>query len=89
VVPNKVYDALSCGRPVITADTPGAREILTDRVNAVLVPTADAESLAGALRDLLDGGERTRLGEGALALYRGALTPSAVAGTLLAALEEL
>lgn len=87
VVPNKVYDALSCGRPVITADTPGAREFLTDRADAVLVPTAHAESLAEALRDLLDVRERTRLGAGALALYRESLTPRAVAGTLLAALE--
>jgi glycosyltransferase involved in cell wall biosynthesis len=89
VVPNKVYDALSCGRPVVTADTPGARELLTDRVNALLVPAADAKPLAEALRDLLDGGERARLGAGALALYRRSLTPSAVAGTLLAALERL
>ncbi len=89
VVPNKVYDALSCGRPLITADTLGAREVLRDGVNAVLVPTADAESLAEALRDMLDGGERARLGAGALALYRRSLTPSVVAGTLLAALDDL
>jgi glycosyltransferase involved in cell wall biosynthesis len=89
VVPNKVYDALSCGRPVVTADTLGARELLTDGADAALVPAADAESLAEALRGLLVVEERARLGEGALALYRRTLTPRAVAGALLAALEEL
>jgi len=87
VVPNKVYDALACGRPVVTAGTPGARELLHDGEDAVLVPAADGAALATALRRLLDIDERARLGAAALALYRRALTPSLIAGELLAALE--
>ncbi len=88
VVPNKVFDGLTCGRPVVTADTPGARELLADGVDAVLVPAANPEALAAALRALLDPALRARLGAAALALYRRALTPRAIAGALLAALDQ-
>jgi glycosyltransferase involved in cell wall biosynthesis len=50
VIPNKVFQALAVARPVITADTPAARELLTDDVDALLVPPGDAESLAAAVR---------------------------------------
>jgi glycosyltransferase involved in cell wall biosynthesis len=86
-VPNKVFDALACGRPVVTADSDGAREWLRDGENALLAPAGDAAALAAALRRLLDARERARLGEAALGLYRRAFTPAAVAGALLAALE--
>lgn len=89
VVPNKVYDGLSCGRPVVTADTRGARELLTNHVDAVLVPPADPAALALSLGALRDSRERLRLGLGALALYRRAFTPHSVAGALLEALDRL
>jgi glycosyltransferase involved in cell wall biosynthesis len=89
VIPNKVYDGLACGRPVVTADTPGARELLHDGETALLVPAGDGVALAAALRRLQPEGERARLGAAALALYRRELTPAAVAGELLGALEAL
>ena len=89
VIPNKVYDALACGRPVVTAGTPGARELLHDNEDALLVPTADGAALAAALQRLLVLDERRRLGAAALAVYRRALTPPLVAGGLLAALEAM
>ena len=48
VIPCKVYDSLAVGRPVVTADTPGARELLEDGRTAVLVPPGDAAALADA-----------------------------------------
>ena len=87
VVPNKVYDALAAGRPLVTADSPAARELLGDGRDALLVPAGDAGALAAALRRLGDVGERARLGGGALALYRRRCTPEAVRAALLAALE--
>jgi glycosyltransferase involved in cell wall biosynthesis len=88
VVPNKVYDALAAGRPLVTADSPAARELLEDGRDALLVPAGDGGALAAALRRLGDRDERARLGAAALELYRRRCTPEAVAATLLAALED-
>jgi glycosyltransferase involved in cell wall biosynthesis len=57
VIPNKVFQALATARPVITADTPGARELLTHELDALLVPPGDAEALAQAVRRLADDGQ--------------------------------
>jgi glycosyltransferase involved in cell wall biosynthesis len=48
VIPNKVFQALACGAPVVTGDTRAARELLDDR-SAVLVPPGDPASLAEAV----------------------------------------
>jgi glycosyltransferase involved in cell wall biosynthesis len=86
VVPNKVYDALACGRPVVTADTRGVREWLEDGETALLVPPDDVGALAESLRRLLATDARRRLGGGALRLYGHAFTPAKVASALLEAL---
>jgi glycosyltransferase involved in cell wall biosynthesis len=52
VIPNKVFQALACGAPVVTADTPAARELLRDGMSALLVPPGDTQALADALRGL-------------------------------------
>jgi glycosyltransferase involved in cell wall biosynthesis len=52
VIPNKAFQALACGTPLITADTPAARELLEHEKSALLVPPGDHEALAGAMRRL-------------------------------------
>jgi glycosyltransferase involved in cell wall biosynthesis len=54
VIPNKAFQALACGAPLVTADTPAARELLTHELDALLVPPGDALALAGAIRRLAD-----------------------------------
>jgi glycosyltransferase involved in cell wall biosynthesis len=54
VIPNKVFQALACGTPVITADTAGARELLVDQESALLIPPGDPHALAAAVRRLAE-----------------------------------
>ncbi len=71
VIPNKAFQALACGTPLVTANTPAARELLTDGESALLVPPGDPEALAVAVRQLAaDAGLARRIGEGGLAAYR-------------------
>lgn len=60
VVPNKAYQAIAAGRPLITADTPAARAgLLRDGLaGAVLVPPGDAGALASAILELSHEPER-------------------------------
>ena len=89
LIPEHAYDALACGRPLVTRESPAARELLTDTETALLVPPADGVALTEALRRLLVREERARMGAAALALYRARLMPAAIADRLLEALEAI
>lgn len=52
-LPKVLIEAASCGRPIVTTDTPGCREIVKDGYNGFLVPARDAEALAKALGRLI------------------------------------
>src|SRR5205823_1626324 len=73
VIPNKVFQALACGAPVVTADTPAARELLVDGESALLVPAGDPAALADSLRRLAaDTDLAGRLAAGGHAAYERA-----------------
>jgi glycosyltransferase involved in cell wall biosynthesis len=71
VIPNKAFQALACGTPLVTADTPGARELLADGVSALLVSPGDPDALAAAVRRLAaDAALAERIGARGHAVYR-------------------
>ena len=70
VIPNKAYQALACGAPLVTADTRAARELLVDGESALLVPPGDPAALAATLRLLAgDTDLARRLGSAGRAAY--------------------
>lgn len=51
VIPNKVFQIVAMGKPLITRDSPAIREMLDDAPPCVsLVPAGDAQALANAVR---------------------------------------
>jgi len=70
VIPNKVFQALACACPVVTADTPASRELLADGADALLVPPGDPEALAHAVQRIAGSTElATVLADGGRATY--------------------
>ncbi len=53
-LPKTLLEAASCGRPIVTTDVPGCREVVQDGENGLLVPAKDSEELANALMVLIE-----------------------------------
>ena len=61
-LPRVLIEAAACGRPIVTADVPGCREIVKDGENGFLVPVRDGTATADAIERLLvDAGLRQRM----------------------------
>lgn len=62
-VPRTLIEAAASGRPIVTTDAPGCREIVRHGVNGLLVPTHDVPELERALARLIGDPElRARMG---------------------------
>jgi glycosyltransferase involved in cell wall biosynthesis len=62
-VPRALIEAAACARPIVTADSPGCREVVRHGENGLLVPPRAPEPLAEALSQLLlDPARRREMG---------------------------
>jgi glycosyltransferase involved in cell wall biosynthesis len=90
VIPNKAYHALACGAPLITADTPAARELLRDEESALLVPPGDPSALAEAIRRVAADPDLARsLSRGGRAVYEERASEDVLGARWRSLLEEL
>ncbi|OOG54175.1 hypothetical protein B0E47_13515 [Rhodanobacter sp. B05] len=86
VIPNKVFQIVAMGRPLITRDSPAIREMLDDTPPCVsLVPPAEAEALADAVRAFARHGRPLAPCHGSL---QGKLGARAIGQQCLALLEH-
>jgi glycosyltransferase involved in cell wall biosynthesis len=89
VIPNKVFQALACGAPVVTGDSRAARELL-DEESAVLVPPGDPAALAEAVCKLAaDPALAARTAAAGLDLYRRTASEEILGARWRALLESL
>lgn len=56
-LPKILIEAAACGRPIVTTDVPGCREVVRDGENGLLVPAKNAEALKDALLRLIENKE--------------------------------
>lgn len=56
-LPKSLLEALSSGRPIITTDVPGCREVCDDGVNGLLIPARDSIALSEAIEKLVSNPE--------------------------------
>jgi glycosyltransferase involved in cell wall biosynthesis len=90
VIPNKAFQAIACAAPLITADTPGARELLVDEESALLVPSGDADALAQAVRRLaVDSELSRRIAVGGRAAYEREASEAVLGARWRAIIEGL
>ncbi len=79
-LPRTLIEAMASGRPVITTDVPGCRELVRDGVEGLIVPKEDPAALAEALRRLVGDAEaRREMGASALTRFREGYTADVVA----------
>jgi glycosyltransferase involved in cell wall biosynthesis len=53
-IPRILIEAAAAGRPIVTTDAPGCRELVRPGINGIIVPSRDTSSLASALRFLIE-----------------------------------
>jgi glycosyltransferase involved in cell wall biosynthesis len=88
VIPNKVFQALACGAPVITADTPAIRELADDEM--LLVPPGDPQALAKAVQLLAaDSALRADISARGLTAYSDYASEAILGARWRALIEEL
>ncbi|MGH8249049.1 MAG: glycosyltransferase family 4 protein [Gammaproteobacteria bacterium] len=89
-VPKVLIEAAACGRPIVTTDVPGCREIVGEGENGLRVPVRDAEALAAAIQRLLnDATLRQRMGERGRALVEAEFSTEKVIAETLALYRQL
>jgi glycosyltransferase involved in cell wall biosynthesis len=52
-LPKSLIEAASVGRPIVTTDVPGCREVVTHMVNGFLIKPRDAQALSSAIEKLV------------------------------------
>ena len=63
-VPKSLIDACAVGRPIVTTNSIGCKDVVDDGVNGFLIPVKDSEALAQKLRILIeDKALRVRMGK--------------------------
>ena len=90
VIPNKVYQCLAMRKPVVTSDTPAAREILVDHRNSLLCDASNPEALARAILELRND-ERLRedIASEGYELFKQRFTSVNVGASLVEILEPI
>jgi glycosyltransferase involved in cell wall biosynthesis len=59
-LPKALIEAAAAGRPIVTTDVPGCRDVVEQGVSGIIVPVRDAAALADAIEKLLGSSDLRR-----------------------------
>ena len=89
-LPTSLIEAAACGRPIVTTNAPGCREVVRDGDNGFLVPGRDAPALAQALKRLLSNPAlRVRMGARSRERAEAEFAEARIVAETMAVYEEL
>ena len=89
-LPKVLLEAASCGRAIIATDVPGCREIVHNGKNGILVPIKNSNSLANAIKELIDNPEKRKsMGTNGRRLVESEFSEDIVVTQTLMAYQEL
>jgi glycosyltransferase involved in cell wall biosynthesis len=89
-VPKALIEAAACGRPIVTTDMPGCRDIVRHQDNGLLVAPGDAIALANAIAQLAgDSEQRLRMGSRGRALVEREFAQDHVVARTMTVYEAL
>lgn len=83
VIPNKVYQYLACGKPIITGRSEAILELLEHEKNSILCDFANAKSIAESIVRLMDDNElRKKIAYEGLTLFQKECVPLVIGSQL-------
>lgn len=89
VIPNKVYEAVAMAKPVITGDTPAARELFKDREDILLCKVMNEQDLSEKIVQLRNNKQLLNLiASNGYKVFNEQAKPRVIAQNLLKALID-
>ena len=89
-LPKSLLEAASCGRPIVTYDVPGCREIVKDGYNGYLVQLKSIDGLVQAISQLINYYELcVQMGKNGRKLVKKHFSQEQIANETLAVWEEV
>lgn len=89
-VPRILIEAAASGRPIVTTDIPGCRDICRHEVNGLLVAPNDLDALTSAVESLIaDRARRREFGRAGRVHFEAAFTLEAITARTLALYDRL
>jgi glycosyltransferase involved in cell wall biosynthesis len=90
VVPNKAFETIAMGLPLVTADTAASREVFTNEVDSLLISPGDPRALADAILELKSNDDlRRSVALNGYSLFKKRFTPEAIGKAFLGLLTSL
>jgi glycosyltransferase involved in cell wall biosynthesis len=90
VIPCKIFDCMAFGKPIVTADTPAAQELLKNGITAILVEAGNPAAIAASILKLkTDHALSRKIGETTKEVYEEKCLPGAIGRALCANLANI